>query len=122
VESGPWIGPSRIFGGIYKRNFYGALLFGIFIVFGRMRDRSALECGSIRWNKWGDGSAVSSGKCGGWSVAIYAKSELNKLWIVLVLAGCGVNGAPERPAKAVPAAAGLTLSGEAAAGIAKNGS
>jgi hypothetical protein len=36
---------------------------------------------------------------------------------VLALAGCGVNGAPERPSKA-----GLTISGEAALGIAKNGS
>jgi len=52
---------------------------------------------------------------------------LRKLGIiaVLCLAGCGVNGAPERPTKtdlnAGQVTAGLTISGQAALGIAKNG-
>jgi hypothetical protein len=43
---------------------------------------------------------------------------LKKLWVIILLslAGCGVNGAPERPVKA-----GISISGEAAIGIAKNG-
>lgn len=83
-----------------------------------MCDGSALECGLVGGNERGDGAAVRSGKCGRWIVAIYATDKLKKLWFaaLVCLAGCGVNGAPERPAT------GLTISGEAAVGIAKNGS
>jgi hypothetical protein len=92
-----------------------------------MCDRPALECGPVCGHEWRDDAAVGPSKCGGWFVAIYAKIELKKLGMiaVLCLAGCGVNGAPERPAKsdltAGQATAGLTISGQAALGIAKNG-
>ena len=83
-----------------------------------MCDGSALKGGPVIWNKWGDCHPIDASKFGGWSVAIYAKTKLKKLWVIalLSLAGCGVNGAPERPVKA-----GITISGEAAVGIAKNG-
>ncbi len=92
-----------------------------------MCDGPALECGPVLGHEWGDGATVGPSKCGGWFVAIYAKIALRKLGIiaVLCLAGCGVNGAPERPAKSNlnggQVTAGLTISGQAALGIAKNG-
>jgi len=110
---------NRTFYGNFERNFYGAILFGVFIGFGWMCDGSAVECGSFGGNERRHGTAVRSGKCGGWFVAIYAKDQLKKLWFIalLSLSGCGVNGAPERPSKPV----GLTINGEATVGIAKNG-
>ena len=49
-----------------------------------------------------------------------AKVQKSKTYVAVIalmaLTACGVNGAPERPA------AGLVISGQAAAGVAKNGS